>query len=111
LSFTTNERNYAEAWNTLTWQSYWPRCGTAPIPAANAPSATLCCEIGRVQRIVELCAQHQQAYRAGQHQLAISLVRELNTLRGLVTKRSVDRRDDVQRDHDEELQHGWSVGR
>jgi hypothetical protein len=105
LSFTTNERNHAEAWNTFTWRSCWPRRGPTPSPAVKPPSATPCCGTGRARQIAELSAAHQSAYNAGRHAEVIRITVQLNAARGLQPKRLPDLRDDVQRDHDDAHQN------
>jgi hypothetical protein len=63
------------------------------------------------ERIAELCGAHQRAYAAGRHAEVTHITVKLNVLRGLVPKRLLDLRDDTQRDHDDEREHGWSAGR
>lgn len=58
----------------------------------------------------DLVAAHAAAYRAGRHAHVIAITQKLNALRGLQPKRVADLRDDVQRDHDEEREHGWVCG-
>jgi hypothetical protein len=94
-------------WNT---PPYWPLHGKTPTPDARLPRETPSCGIGSKQRIMELRATHQRAYAAGRHAEVIRITVELNALRGLVTKRAVDLRDDTQRDHDDaQRDHDWSV--
>jgi hypothetical protein len=82
-----------------------PSLGVKPL------SATPCGEIGKEQRIAELSAAHQRAYEADRHAEVVRLTTRLNATRGLTPKRSVDLRDDTQRDRDEERDHGWACER
>jgi hypothetical protein len=108
LSYNTNRRT-AASWTFPLWPYFWLRRGSVLAQDAKRPKETLRCERGNDQLIAKLSAAHARAYRAGRHVEAIRLTKKLNAARGLVPKRSVDRRDDVQRDHDEERADGWSV--
>jgi hypothetical protein len=111
LRSNTDNRTKTVPWNTPLWPHCWPPCGTPPTQAARLLRETPCFEFCRELRIAELRAEHQRAHAAGRYVETIRLVQLLNAARGLTPKRSIDFRDAVQRDHNEEREHGWSTGR